>query len=189
MSERIDDIWEDAIEGWKSRIDDNFAFTRSQINQYCESPIEKLFAAAFCTIEAPIYETHGGLNVRPLPIFCGDYTKKILEVLLKPEQTENGVWVFPQCQIGKYRADFVIIARFETSTLPLTKIIIECDGHDFHERTKDQAQRDKARDRFFVANHYKVMRFTGSELHRNPLKCADEVMSHLDDIAHGEGTQ
>jgi very-short-patch-repair endonuclease len=54
---------------------------------------------------------------------------------------------------------------------------VECDGHDFHERTKEQAQRDKSRDRYLQANGWRVLRFTGSEIHRTPEKCADEIAS------------
>ncbi len=49
--------------------------------------------------------------------------------------------------------------------------VIECDGHDFHERTKEQAQRDKKRDRELQAAGYKVFRFTGSEIWRSRGEC------------------
>lgn len=57
----------------------------------------------------------------------------------------------------------------------LIKIIVECDGHDFHKKTKEQAQHDKERDRKFTQNGYKVLRFTGSEIYRDPFKCSLEV--------------
>lgn len=52
---------------------------------------------------------------------------------------------------------------------------IECDGHDFHEKTKEQAARDKKRDRDLMSAGYHVIRFTGSEIYNNPLQCATEV--------------
>ena len=53
---------------------------------------------------------------------------------------------------------------------PFCLIAVECDGHEFHEKTKQQAARDKARDRD---------RFTGSEIWKDPGACADEVLVHL----------
>jgi hypothetical protein len=47
-----------------------------------------------------------------------------------------GVRVQSQSVIGNYRADFII-------ELDDIKIVIECDGHDYHERTKEQAARDR----------------------------------------------
>lgn len=53
--------------------------------------------------------------------------------------------------------------------------VVECDGHDFHERTKEQAARDRSRDRRLQEAGFRVFRFTGSELYRDPLGCAVEV--------------
>lgn len=79
----------------------------------------------------------------------------------------------PQFVIGPYRCDFAFKMTHPNGTL--TRIIVECDGHDFHERTKEQAQRDKSRDRYLQASGWKVLRFTGSELHQDAEKCVDEV--------------
>ncbi|MBA2502348.1 MAG: DUF559 domain-containing protein [Pyrinomonadaceae bacterium] len=59
------------------------------------------------------------------------------------------------------------------------KIIVECDGHDFHEKTKVQAAHDKRRDRILQSLGYKVFRFTGSEIHNNAISCALEVFDCL----------
>lgn len=53
--------------------------------------------------------------------------------------------------------------------------VVECDGHDFHERTKEQARRDRSRDRRLQEHGFRVFRFTGSELYRDPYGCAQEV--------------
>jgi very-short-patch-repair endonuclease len=80
-----------------------------------------------------------------------------------------------QEQIGKYRVDFLI--RYQPLDNPAIdrKIIIECDGHDYHERTKEQAAHDKQRDRFFTKRGYIVLRYTGSELCRDPYKIMQDV--------------
>lgn len=79
--------------------------------------------------------------------------------------------IIPQFQVRELRLDFALFNRSE----PSVKIAIECDGHNFHERTKEQAQRDKSRDRALQTAGYKVLRFTGSEIYRKPMDCAREV--------------
>ena len=72
-----------------------------------------------------------------------------------------------------YRVDFMITISLDLqSTLGF---VIECDGHDFHEKTKDQAKKDKQRERALTLAGYTVIRFTGSEIHNDPYKCVDEI--------------
>lgn len=103
-----------------------------------------------------------------------------------------------QVPVGRYRADFAVrfVAYFNLPTDFIgdtwlhkgpegfeqyeLSIYVECDGHDFHEKTKAQARHDKMRDRFFVAEGHIVVRFTGSELYGNARQCAAEVYA----IAH-----
>ncbi len=81
----------------------------------------------------------------------------------------------------RYRADFMITGYKENyddpswQIQPLVKCIAEVDGHDFHERTKEQAQRDKRRDRHFQANGFQVFRFTGSEIFRAAEEATREI--------------
>lgn len=81
-----------------------------------------------------------------------------------------------------YKLDFVIkcvfaegVAGYEKSSL----IAVECDGHDFHERTKQQAAHDKRRDRVMTAGGLRVLRFTGSEIFKDAGACATQVMQCL----------
>ncbi len=77
--------------------------------------------------------------------------------------------ITPQAKIGKYRVDFLI-------RIPEKKpVVVECDGHDFHERTKEQAARDRSRDRTLTEAGYTVVRFTGSEIWKDPMSCAAQV--------------
>lgn len=89
----------------------------------------------------------------------------LLDALRK---TPVGSIVTPQFEIGPYRVDF---ALFSTGK----KVAVECDGHDFHEKTKEQAQRDKKRDRFLQLKGWAVLRFTGSEIYKDADRCAAEV--------------
>lgn len=71
----------------------------------------------------------------------------------------------PQYQVGKYRIDFA---------LPYQKIAVEIDGHDYH-KTKEQRTRDAARDRWLTINGWTVLRFTGSEVYKDPGACAAQA--------------
>ena len=85
----------------------------------------------------------------------------------------------PQYKIKKdesyIRVDFLLEIFDERDEMNNVKIIIECDGHNFHEKTKEQAKKDKSRDRFLLNNGYYVLRFTGSEIYQNPRKCVQEI--------------
>ena len=68
-----------------------------------------------------------------------------------------------------YIVDFLfeLTKEIDFITYPIANIVVEVDGHDFHERTKEQAKRDKERDRYFTKVGYKIYRYTGSEVYQN----------------------
>lgn len=92
-----------------------------------------------------------------------------------PAET-HGFYLLPQHKVGAYRLDFGVCIYDESG---LVRVAVECDGHDFHERTKRQAAHDKARDRFLLEQGWPVMRFTGSEIHKNAPACANQVVKFL----------
>lgn len=83
-------------------------------------------------------------------------------------------YITPQASVGRYRVDFLIWAVAGNETI---KLGIECDGHDFHEKTKEQAAKDKRRDREILAADIPMMRFTGSEIYRDAHSCAKQIES------------
>lgn len=83
------------------------------------------------------------------------------------------VKIIPQAPIDRFRVDFLI--EFPTDDGKCSRVIVECDGHDFHEKTKEQAAKDKSRDRALKMLGYDVLRFAGSEIWADPTKCAMEV--------------
>lgn len=93
-----------------------------------------------------------------------------------PKDGDYGIFVVPQMPVGKYYADFAIFCRYAFDEV---RLAIECDGHDFHEKTKEQAAHDKARDRFFLQSGWPTMRFTGSEIFRDADACANQVVEFL----------
>lgn len=165
MSEpdRITQMIGDAAESAALRFIEEFEGVRAN----CESPIEELLLAALF-----IYDKEVG---QPKQMF-----------FMQKGGPQGGppfdetVFVYQQAQVGPYRVDFLIL----DASLPFELgeprwLVIECDGHDFHERTKEQARRDKRRDRFLQLKGYRVLRFTGSEIWADAEKCADEIIKHL----------
>lgn len=75
----------------------------------------------------------------------------------------------------KYYADFVIYLENEEQL----KLVIECDGHDFHKVTKEQVKHDNERDMALKKAGFDVIHFSGSQLYENAWKCADEVCSYI----------
>lgn len=93
------------------------------------------------------------------------------------EAAENNLWtVLPQEQIGKYRADFLVKPVYINRNDPCAQVVVECDGHDFHEKTKEQAQKDKQRDRHLQSLGFKVYRFTGSEIWKSSGQCVPDAL-------------
>lgn len=128
----------------------------------CESPIEELMLAALMND----IELHDG------SMFSMIGTIQELEAHRGPE-----FFIAPQSQIGRYRVDFAV--AWWRPQGGLSRLAVECDGHDFHEKTKEQAQRDKARDRWLMSRGWPVIRFTGSEIYADAEKCAYDVAGAL----------
>lgn len=127
-----------------------------------ESPIEDLMLAALVR-ESCAYEDWGQFSWR--------------EEENDPELV--GAWydvntlLYCQMAVNGYRVDLLVATEAANHWL---EIVVELDGHDFHERTKEQAQRDKARDRAFTTDGIPVLRFTGSEVWRDAAACARQVL-------------
>jgi very-short-patch-repair endonuclease len=119
--------------------------------------------------------------------FCESPAEKMLYLCLLGEQLYAAaricgtITVVPQLTIkikGKeFRPDFTVTVSAAGKEL---KAIIEVDGHEFHEKTKEQARKDRARERMFVKHGYTVLRFTGQEVYEDPFRCAEEVYKTLE---------
>lgn len=67
----------------------------------------------------------------------------------------------------------------ERGELTLADIIVELDGHDFHEKTKEQAKKDKERDRNLMKVGNLVIHFTGSEVYNDPVKTVHSTFEYI----------
>lgn len=84
------------------------------------------------------------------------------------------VVIIPQFQWQAFRIDF---AFFYQSEVP--RVFVECDGHQFHERTPEQAERDRSRDRQVQQAGIPIIRFTGREIVRDPFGCGTQVITFI----------
>ena len=66
-------------------------------------------------------------------------------------------------------------------------VLIEIDGRPWHERSEDQGERDRRRDRLLHEQGNIVLRFMGSEVHRNPFQCASEALRVCRELANKAG--
>jgi hypothetical protein len=142
----------------------------SPILQHCESPIELSLAKAF--VRALSDHEQAGMLIMPLEPL--DYSP----ALCLPKGA--GAYLVPQAIISdggdwEYRVDFLFICGFRPAFR--RALAIECDGHDWHEKTKEQAARDKLRDRRLLLDGIPTVRFAGSEIHADADACADYVRS------------
>lgn len=163
------DIWA-RLEGyanWRKQEIESDLSRLTHVLESCESPLEQSFLL-FHIASA----THLTVGVTDNKHF------------LCSEVNNAHLWVHPQQVIEVaskcYRVDFLFILELR---YPFggkrVELIVEIDGHDYHERTKDQAQRDKSRDRLLTQAGYKIFRFTGSEVHRDISKVHAELIKYV----------
>jgi very-short-patch-repair endonuclease len=129
-----------------------------------ESPIEDLFWIA-CNAQcaAQCFE------VNPSPL---------IDENLVPSD-DFGVYITPQARIGKYRVDFLLRQVGVGPSDTCTPVVVELDGHAFHDKNKTQRSYEKARDRFLVRNGFRVLHFTGSDVVADPFRVAHEALDLL----------
>lgn len=174
-----DKTWDDAVRRAKEFAEYSVHTeleTLRVVHSWCESEIERQFATALMFAEVPAFFTWS--DSRPYPRLKMVTAQALLEE--RESDQEEAFLCAPQVPImgGKYRVDFLVCGYlFEAKQW--IDLVIECDGHDFHERTKEQAARDRSRDRAMMAGGYHVMRFTGSEIYRNSDRCIAEVENFL----------
>lgn len=135
-----------------------YMMTNFYIPDECKSPIEQLFYYAYSIVD---FENEGG--------DC------------------HSLYILPQEEIhanGKtYYADFVFDSDYlkDDGDIPENplKLVIECDGHEFHERTKEQVKRGNERDYNLKSVGYDILHFSGSQIHNEPITCAKKVYEYI----------
>lgn len=129
-----------------------------------ESPIEDLFWIALNAMCSA-----GWLRVNP-PVELNGHGAA---------EPGYGIHAKPQAKIGRYRVDFLISQHGIGPEEFLAPVIVELDGHAFHDKDKRQRSYEKARDRFLQKEGYRVLHFTGSDVVADPFRVAYEVLDML----------
>ena len=153
----------------------------SDAAELCESPIEELLLLA-------LHVVGRGDGLTRVVSKHGPYT--LAEVLSDPPSAldrHDTLTIYQQVTISSYRVDFLLFfnfvwirpAGYKNPPRRPSALVVECDGHEFHEKTKAQAERDKARDRAMQRAGFPVFRFSGSTLWSDPLGCAGEALDML----------
>lgn len=123
-------------------------------NEECESPIEQIFSLAYEIIS-----------------FVSPPTEYSMNLICQHDISANG---------NKYRVDFCFDpSYFEEGYDKPFKLVIECDGHDFHERTKAQVVKGNKRDYDLKMAGYDVLHFSGSQIFNEPFQCAKETYDYI----------
>ena len=152
-------------EGHAMKVKDSFMRREMRLAGSCKSPIERALAAAMLFAQEWIPYPHVEMFIQGMT-----WSHDI-------QFEKDGVYIFPQSRVGRYIADFLIFMQDDEAR---KFIVVECDGHDFHEKTKHQAAQDKKRDRWMIGKGITVLRFTGSEIWANPASCAYQVFDIID---------
>jgi very-short-patch-repair endonuclease len=138
--------------------------------QQCASPIERVMLYALGLVA---WEWTDGVLLRVEPFGASGHF------------ASSGAYleIAPQAQIGRYRVDFLLTMvsphREDPSRRVRARLVMECDGHDWHERTRHQAERDRVRDRALQAEDLAVFRYTGSEIWRDVFVHAYQAVEEL----------
>lgn len=161
----------------------------------CESPMEQIFLFHILNYQPYRLENcRAGRDVatsRPV-ILCAPWDSEEFETfnvkivvqheLLKDDgkskyRTDFLFEIFREAQIKtKNEQEFIETERMAEV---FARIILEVDGHEFHEKTKEQAIRDKSRDRFIMKKGFPIFRFTGSEIFNQPHQIAKEIDDYI----------
>lgn len=116
-------------------------------------------------------------------VVLGQVTDYLPESLMfgeaDPDVSEHYVISYSNIKVLTYRTDLLFNIQTYSGSCWL---VVECDGHEFHDRTKQQAAYDRSRDRELLRLGVHTIRFTGSEIHHSANRCASEVWALISAI-------
>lgn len=132
----------------------------SQLPKIPQSPIEEVMLVGMVGINtfAHFFEFYG-----------------VPEIQFAPSPRFGGATVRLQQRIGPYCADFLIEAHLRNEVAG--HVVVECDGKDFHD-----AEKDAVRDRYMEERGYVVLRFTGAEIIKNPVRPVLEIIAACENL-------
>lgn len=147
-------------------IDFDFLDTIYAAEDRCESVLEAKFMRSVVESSEPMWPVRAATHA--------------IDGRLVADLGSDGMF-YQQVKVGSFRLDFAIVQTHARHGGPIM-VAAEVDGHDYHS-SKEQLARDKSRDREITANGWHILRFTGSEIHADPLGCAQELLEAADRLA------
>lgn len=140
-----------------------------------DSPIEKLLFFSLSVLVRHTNPEHNDMVIAT----SEDHLVELTTVVDGVGLGRNRLIVQPQASFYGRRVDFRIYAldwRGPQEKWKWRTLLVECDGHNFHERTKEQSTRDKRKDRHATVEGIDTFRFSGSDIWKDPWGCAREIM-------------
>jgi hypothetical protein len=148
------------------------AYSQDALCQSCEYQLTHNCTTCLFTLQSPLeqklflglkranisFEVQYGLNWR------GEHVTTEGKTYNDPRNNFKEVLTIPDFFIEKNRQ----------------KLCIYTDGHTYHERTEEQAQRDRNIDRKLQELGFRVLRYTGKEVNENLIKVISEVKNWID---------
>lgn len=122
------------------------------------------------------------------------------EIPLYYYDNERMPFLYPQWELEvkkgkekkKYRVDFLIIMKdlrnWDEPDKKENTVIIEIDSYLWHGSTPEQFTKEKERERELTNAGYKIIRFSGREVYKNPIKCVEDAMSFAHKVTKGNKT-
>lgn len=196
----MDDRWQNnLIEGLTPYLGDLIGNAAIGSDDWgCESPIEKSLliawsaywdllmwapGVAFLAREHHFKASHCGEQVDLKAMRGAEFAEQLLTCVVDTNKLTALTRVFTQVRVGDYRVD-IFAYRYIAEIGLLGPIVIECDGKDFHDNRVEDLQRDRVRDRVLQTSGLPVLRFTGSEIFRNPIACIEQIEEWFRVAAH-----
>ena len=159
------------IEYVQKIIDDSV----DSIFEACESPIEKMLISSLLLHVTK--NNPGGIMIFP--------KIAIQNVLKSYESNAPLVTEIYNCSLQtfiqgekksqKWRVDLL----FWVPSRRACPLVVECDGYEFH-RNKTRFNKDRRRDRDLKLLGLDVVRFSGTEIYKDPVKAAVDLEDYLD---------
>lgn len=154
MPDRVKEMFADAIEHFTNKDKGDFwsIYFLVQVIDFpteCESPIEQILWYALRLM---------ALELNNLDIMFDSQV----------EVKANG---------HHYRLD--LFFEEDTECDDPVMVAIECDGHDFHEKTKEQVEKRNVRDMELKKAGVDVLHYSGSQIYNNPYRCAKEIIDYV----------
>lgn len=166
------------MDNFKKITDDNFIdFIENGYNKWIEDKVNTFLIGNSCEFD---------LSLKSSLIDCESPIEQLLSIELANIQLENINLYNPYIDVvaiekqkelnvngKKYRVDFLITVIYKNQEEK--KYVIECDGYEFHQKTKQQVENDNKRQRNLQKEGYEIIRFSGTEIYHKPYQCAIEI--------------